>query len=547
MEGKGSDRLGRSAMTRRRFLEIGAGAMGALGLTGALAACGGGDEGEAEAPPSGTTATTEPGATTATTGEPTRGGTVKLAISDALSSDTLDPNTNISVFGLSAMNMIYDHLVRLDNDWNVSPALAEDWDVNPEATEWTFKLKSGVEFHSGKTLTADDVAYTISRNLDEKTGGGAFGLWSPVLAPQGIAVVDPQTIKFTLKIPDAFFLIKLGHFYGYIYEDGTDFSTSPGTGPFKSERFKGGEAFELVRNENYWMDGLPHLDGVTAVVIPEVAAKTQSVISGDVHMIDAVDWSATPQLESAENLQILQGPFYAAFVFGIDGTAAPYDDANVRKAMKMLLDRPRFVEVATLGHGTPSADSAVHPNDPFYPADLEPFPFDPEQAKALLAAAGYPDGFDETIYTSDCCPAMLDAAVLLKDALAAGGINAEVANRTFDELFTKNWLTDRLVTNYWLRQHPSTMLAFMYASEGPWNESRLKDPEIDQWLNEAQSTTDEAKQKELIGEVLRKYNDEASSLWPFHMDAFYAHKSELEGVEVHPVSLWEFRNAQLTS
>jgi peptide/nickel transport system substrate-binding protein len=520
------DAVDAARLSRRELLQYGsAAAVGASGLSALLA---------------------ESTASASVLAKPKRGGSVKLAISDSATSDSLDPATTFSIFGTLADGMIYDTLVRLDNQWHVTPMLAEDWSVSRDATEYTFKLRKGVQFHTGKNFDARDVEYVMRRMINKKAASNGYGLFAPLLAPSGIKVLNPTTIRFKLKQPDGFFLIRLGFGYSRIYQAGADFKSSQGTGPFKSVSFKGGDGFKFVRNENYWQSGLPYLDAVSGVVITEAATKTQAVLTGDTDMIDPPDWSTFPQFANASDINVLKSPYGPAFVFGIDGSKKPFSDPKVRKAMKMLVDRKRFVDVVCRGQATVSADTVVNPADPFYPRDLKPVPYDPEQAKSLLKSAGYSGGWDETIFTSTCCRGMADGGVLLRSTWAQANIKSSVKNETFDQLFSKDWLQQPVVVNYWLRLHPANSFPFMYASDGAWNESRLKDPKIDQLIKQAQATTKRTEQKRLFDEVQHRYNDEAASIWPFHMFDYWPHKKRLNGTRIQPTDLVDFRSAYVT-
>jgi peptide/nickel transport system substrate-binding protein len=141
---------------------------------------------------------------------------------------------------------------------------------------------------------------------------------------------------------------------------------------------------------------------------------------------------------------------------------------------------------------------------------------------------------------------LADGAVLLKEAWDAAGIKTSVVNATFDELFSKYWLQKPVVANYWIRNHPANTFPFMYASDGPWNESRIKNPQIDKLIKQAQASTDVAEQERLLAEVQHLYNDEAASIWPFHMYEYWPHKQRLQGAELHPTDLVDFRSAYVT-
>jgi peptide/nickel transport system substrate-binding protein len=245
-----------SGFDRRTFIGVGLGAAGALALGGLGGA---------------TTALAAPAAPAAK-----RGGTIKVAISDASSKDSYDPQRNSSTLGLMAAGMMYDTLVKLDDHWNVTPMLAVDWSAKPGGKEYTYKLRKGVTFHDGKPFTAKDVAYTFNRMLK---GGAALhgaGIFGPVLKSTGIVIVDPYTIKFKLTAADGFFPIKLGFWYGRIIENNANFANSQGTGPFKGKSFKGGQGFQLVRNENYWQSGLPYLDAINGLSVTDLATRAAS-------------------------------------------------------------------------------------------------------------------------------------------------------------------------------------------------------------------------------------------------------------------------------
>jgi peptide/nickel transport system substrate-binding protein len=538
---EGRDDGSGNPLTRRSLLVRGAGAAGALSTTGlVLAACGNSGKADSASEPA-----DDP---TTPSGPAKRGGTIKVGIGDYFSKDGLDPVIQGTTFGLMSAGMLHDTLVHIDDEWTVKPMLAEEWTADPKGRHFTYKLRQGVVFPtSGKTLDADDVAWSIKHVLDPKTGSSGLGLFEQVLAPSGIKVVDKQTIRFDLKQANVFFPILLGFWYGRISEANWDFTKgSGGTGPFKSVSFKGGQGFEFVRNENYWQDGLPYLDGINGVVISEPATKAQAVLSGDVHIIDEPEFSTVPLFEKSDAVEMITGPFGSAQDFGIDGTRKPYNDPNVRKAMKMLLDREKFVQVVCHGQATAKADVMTNTKDPFYPSDLKPVAFDPEQAKALLKKSAYPDGFKDKIYTSPTFRGLNDASALLKQSMAAAGIDLSIVSQNSDAWGT-HYLKSGVFANYWGRQHVSTMIPQMVGTDGPRNESHYSDQKVDKWIAEARSTDDAERQKQIYGEILHTYNDEASSLWPMDYGRYFPHKKALTGVIAAPTDMLDFRRASLAS
>lgn len=512
-------------ITRRRFLQTGAAGVGALSLTGLLQACGGGSDAKPE------------------TGgvKPRTGGSVKMVFGDAISSDSADPAVSFTILANAFSGMVYDGLVRVDNSWKVTSGLAEDHSVSSDFRSYTFKLRDA-EFHNGKTLEAKDVVYSIQRMYEEKLGSPGLGIFSRVLDSKGVKAVDTRTVRFDLKSPDVDFLVKLAHWYGKVVPDGTtDFSKeSVGTGAFKMVSFKGGEGFVVERNPNYWEEGRPYLDHVEGVVITEAATRAQAVLSGDADISDPPTFPVLSQFKGSANAQLIESPFGPPVVFGIDGSTMPFSDANVRRASKLAVDRDKFVTVVARGYGTASPDTVINPHEVYWPGGIEAIPYDPDEAKSLIAKANL--GGPVTIWTTAGLRALGDGATLLAEQWNAVGLKCQVKSVSFDELLGKRFLHDKIVANYWLRQHYSTILPFLYMSDGPFNESRLKDPKIDSLIGELQRTPLNAGGEDLLREVITRYNNEASSIWPFHMKEVWAAKKRVQNLTITPTEQVDMRN-----
>jgi peptide/nickel transport system substrate-binding protein len=343
-----------------------------------------------------------------------------------------------------------------------------------------------------------------------------------------------------------FFPILLGFWYGRVSQANWDFTKgSGGTGPFKSVSFQGGQGFQLVRNPNYWQSGRPYLDGINGIIISEPATKAQSVLRGDVDMVDQPDFATFPQFQASKNVTLLTSPYGYQMDFGIGGNVKPFSNPLVRQALKMALDRPKFVEIVCRGQATVCADIPINPHDVFYPQGLKPAPYDPQKAKALLKQAGYANGFSTTVYTSPTFLGLNDSSVLLKQQWNAIGVNLSVASLSTDAWNT-HFLKSGVLANYWVRQHPSTMLPFMAGTGGVWNEAHLNDPVLDKLIKQARATHSPAKQKELYSEVLTRYHNDAATMWPMSYKSFWPHQNRLTGVAFHPTDLVDFRTAKLS-
>jgi peptide/nickel transport system substrate-binding protein len=516
--------------TRRQLIASGAGALGAAALGSMFGGA--------------ASAIAEPIAAAAA---PKRGGTLRYAAGDAQSKDSLDPALALTSIGVMCLAMIYDNLLNIDVDWHLSPQLATDWSHSKDAKRYTFKIRSGVTFHDGSKLTAHDVAAQYRRVLNKKTGSAGLSILSPVLDPSGISVPDPSTIVFNLKAADAFFGVRTTHYTLRIPKAGTTnwLKGSPGSGPFKNVSFQPGTGFKFVRNPNYWQSGLPYLDGVTGVGIPDQATKVESLLTGDTDLCDSVPASSYAQIQSSSSAQLYDLKNPSPFTFDVNGSIKPFSNLNVQHAMKMCINRAQMMAIVVGGHGIVSADSLIPPTDPYYPAGLKPFPYDPPAAKSLLAKAGYPKGFSEDVWTTTAFPYLDEGAQFGKAGMAPAGITLNIKSVSNDQ-YLAAFLKKPIVMDFGLRQHPLFMFQLYYASTSASNLSRLHDAKIDAWINEFQGTPSSAKQKEIAGEIITRYNNISAEIVPFHFNSYFAAKKTVKGMIRQPFDNIDFRRAYLT-
>jgi peptide/nickel transport system substrate-binding protein len=523
--------VGDHVITRRRLLQYGAGALTAVSLP-ARAALGA------------TRTSSELSRALAT---PRRGGTLRMVFSGSHHADSLNPATSASNLGLIVNGMIHDSLVESDYQWRVTPALAEEWSVNKTLTLYKFNLRRTVTFHDGKPFSAADVLYTFNQIFDPKVGSAGLASLSPVLSRSGIRIHDKYTISFALTKPDAFFLNKLAQVWFRIIQDGqTDFiHGSGGTGPFRNKIFERDTGFTFDRNPDYWRSGLPYLDGVHGVVVHELGAKAEAVLTGSSDFGDQPSYAQIPQFQGKKDVALLVNPAGIAIGLDIDGTRRPFSDARVRQAMKMLTNRPQFVKAVLHGEGLTSADSLIAPNDPYYPPDLKPLPHDVPHAKRLLEQAGFPSGFNLAVTTTSSVQGIYDAAVLVKQQFGQGGVNVKVNSVPQDQWFSA-FLKVPAFMDTFVRQHPINMLLNFYVSGSAVNTSRIKDPKIDAWVGQLQKTRKLNQQKELVADILKRYNANSAEIVLAWANDAWLRRSNVHGVRFSPTHFVDFRRAYLS-
>ncbi|MFN8460011.1 MAG: ABC transporter substrate-binding protein, partial [Anaerolineae bacterium] len=360
-------------------------------------------------------AATEAPAASAGAMEPQRGGSITVVYKDDLA--TLDPAIGYDWTNWPTIKLVFDGLLDYDDTTNVTPRIAESLpQISPDSTVYTFKLRKGVKFQNGREVTADDVAYTITRVLNPKTGSPGAGFFVGIKGAQefidgkatsvaGIKVVDPSTVEFTLKQPDVTFLNKMALNFAFIVpkeeveKAGENFGHAPvGTGPFKLKEWKPGQYLVFERNPDYFYEGLPHLDGVRIEVGVEPDVALLRLEKDEIQMMGdpppGADWTRITT-DPAWTNRLERSPQVNTTYIAINTTTPPFDNLKVRQALNYAIDKQRIVQL--LNGRVTIANQILPPLMPGYDPDYKGYEYDPEKAKALLAEAGFANGFETSI------------------------------------------------------------------------------------------------------------------------------------------------------
>lgn len=504
----------RAETSRREFLGVVGTGLTASVLAGPLlAACGS------------STSSSAPAAA----GGGKRGGTLRFAVAGGAATDTPDPALAMTSFALYMAANLYDTLVRADVNFNLAPALATTWSSTPDAKTWTFKIRDGVTFHSGKKLTSADVAYSVKRILNPKLASPGLSNISPFLKPTGIATPDSSTVKFELSAANAFFpQILAGLNFGIIPDGTTSFAKPAGTGPFKLQEFQALANAKFARNDNYWRSGLPYLSGVDLVSLAEDSTRVQSLIGGSEDLVDNITGADVKLIAAQPGVQTLEIKAGGWVDLAAWGDTTPFNNPDVVKAMKYAADRAKIMSVVAPNAYLTGPDIPVPASDPFYPAGLTAYPYDPVTAKGLLKKAGYAHGLNLTLYAYE--GDKLDAALAYKQTAQPAGINVNVITWPHATYWTQVWLKKPFVGDSWARLHTSVILQEAFAAVP--NEFHWKSAKFNGLLASAVSTTDEARQKTLYGDALTMLNDSVAGIIPGWEPQLYAASDKLHGVQL---------------
>ena len=518
-EGEGVIWLSES-ITRRNLLRLAAGA--SLSASALVAAACGGNSGSSSS--------------TAASGDKIkRGGTLRFAISDASATEKLDPAVSFTTNDAIYCGHIFESLTTTDTQWNVKPPLAVGWKANADATEWTFDLREGVKFHDGTPFTSKDVVFSLKRLLVKDLGSSMFARLSPSLAPDGITAPDAKTVVLKLKRADSLIPVALALRNAKIVKDGTKeftVATAIGTGPFKLKSWTPGRSWSLEKNPDYWQKGLPYLDGVTAVIVPEQATKLQSVASGQNDLTDAIELSSISTVENNPNVKLARLENRQSWVFAFDHTKKPFSDERVMTAIKLAQDRKQILSSVLQGTGAVTGDIPIPTDSQFYPEGLNT-ETNIEQAKALLAEAGYPNGLDIELNTSGVAAGMVEMATAFQQVMKPAGVNVKLKQWPTSAYWNKAWMQAPAFQDYWNSRHPADILSLFYRSDAVWNEASYKDPAFDKQIDEVFATTDTRQQRTLIQAAFKYAAEKVPYAIPVFAPQVNVHKKNIQGVELN--------------
>lgn len=510
-------RLSRRALIRAGLLGLPAGAL--------LAACG-----AAPVAPAPTAAPAAPaaGATTGAAAATVARGVLRASHTlEWAGKEVLAPASPLRMF--PTIEMLYSRLVRHDSDGRPAPDLAVAWEADATAQTWTFTLREGVTFHDGRPFTSADVAYTIRTVLDpalESPGAAVL----TIVDLDGLQTPDPQTVVFKLTQPHADFPLLLLHYSCFIIPEGsaeTIGATGIGTGPFKLERFDAEGTTVVVANDGYY-DGPPLLERIEIVGIADSPGRTAALLAGQIDF-EYVSQESAALVEQNADYVLSSLPAGDWLVMVMRVTDKPFDDPRVRTALKLVVDREAMVQTVLQGYGTVAGDHPVWPGDQYFLEVKRPQEI--ERAKALLAEAGYADGLDITLHTSDIDQAMLNMAVAYKEMAALAGVNVAIQQSSADGYWNDVWMQVPFCTSSWGERQADQVLNEVFRSGASWNEASWNNPGFDTLLDEARRELDFEPRKVIYQQAQQLLADDGGSIIPLFQNSLVAYKQGVTGLD----------------
>ncbi len=480
---------------------------------------------------------------------PTSGGSVNMGIvADVQSFDPPIPSDNMSIW---TMLNVYDQVLRVaKNGQEVEPCLAESYELSDDLITYTFKLRPDVVFHDGTPLKASDVKYCLDRvSFDEESG------WlSLFTAVESTEAPDDNTFILHVKEPWAPMLANMALFAASIYPEAAHKEQGPalfenpiGTGPFVFDAWQKGAAITLKKNPNYWMEGQPYLDEVTFSVVADANTRVIQLQSGDMDIASDAPFSQIDSLDADENIDVLVAPVGRVDYVAINHTRPPFDDVKVRQALNYAVDKEAIIQAVLYGKAQ-VAQSAL-PRMRFWNEEIEPYPYDPEMAKQLLSESSAAGGFSTTLGVTAGEPVDAAVATILKDQLAAIGVEVEIYEQEGATLYVDTFqgMDYDLVIQYHTTDtvDASQITRYAMASRADGTGALWTgyiNPRIDELAKQALAEQNPDKRQEMYYEIQKLGFDDAFILYLYFPDSRTAIRSGINDFQILPTAnyrMWE--------
>ena len=445
-----------------------------------------------------------------------KGGHFKIGIGAGSTTDSIDPATYLHTYTQFAGFSIYNYLTEITAEGEAISELAESIETSDDAATWTIKVRKGVEFHNGKTLDADDIAASINHHRGEDSKSGAKGILTSI---KDVKVDGKDTVIFVLESGNADFPYILSDYHLGIMpaKDGKliDPASGVGTGAYSLKKFDAGVKAELVRNANYWKDGRGHFDSIEMLAIKDVAARTNALTTGEIHAMDRCDLKTVHLLKRNKNISIEQVTGTQHYTVPMITTKAPFDNVDVRLALKYAVDREALVKTVLRGFGQVANDHPITPANKYYNTEMAQRTYDPDKAKFHMKKAGM-DSLTIDLSAADAAfSGAVDAAVLYKEHAAKAGIDINVVREPNDGYWSNVWMKKPWGMCYWGgRPTEDLMFSTAYAKGAPWNDTFWEHDKFNKLLVEARAELNTDKRRSLYYEMQQIVSDEGGVVVP---------------------------------
>ncbi|MBY6112838.1 ABC transporter substrate-binding protein [Mameliella alba] len=459
---------------------------------------------------------------------PSRGGHVRVGVRGGSTTDSLDPGTYSHAF-MRTMGFAYcNTLVEVDGNNQIRPELLESFEAEKGAATWIFRLRPGITFHDGKPLTADDIIANVNHHIRPDSTSGVKATLASIAEMKR---EDDLTVRFILNSGNADFPAVFTDYRMMIMpgKDGAlDYNARVGTGGYILKEWEPGVRATLERNPNYWRDDRAFFDSADILSISDPTTKQNALMTGSIDIMDQVDLKTVHLMRRNKNIVVEQTKGGLHHTYAMNTTLAPFDNADVRMALKYGIDREALLQKVLRGFGSVGNDHPIAPTMRYHAADIEQRQYDPDRAKHHLKKAGL-DSLDLSLSVSDgLYLGATDGVTLYSEQLAAAGINLGIDRLPNDGYWTDVWMKRPFAAAYWgTRATEDMILSAAYQSGAKWNESFWSNERFDKLLVEARTELDEGKRADLYREMQLLVRDEGGTVVPLFADNVFAMSTKI--------------------
>lgn len=462
--------------------------------------------------------------TTAEAAGPKKGGTLTMGLGGGNATDTLDSAVTSNGVALVYFGTLGETLVQISPTGEAVPALAETWESSPDGATWIFKVRKGVEFHNGKTMAPDDVVKTIQRHSDKNSKSGAYGILQQIADVK----VDGSNVIISMKSPNADLPYLMSDWHLVIQPGGGMDKPDSGifTGAYKLNSFEPGARIQMERFKNYWDPTVGHFDAVNILVINDSTARNSALQSGQVDMVNLVEPRIAGLLKQAPKVIVESSVGRAFNCFNMLCDTTPFDNYDLRMALKLAIDREQMLNKVLRGYGALGNDSPINASYPLFDDSIPQRAYDPDKAKFHYKKSGH-DGSIQ-LSTSDIAFAgAVDAAQLFQQSAARAGITIEVKRQPSDGYWDQVWNKEPLsASEFSGRPTQDQMFSTLYTSSASWNDTQFRNPRLDTLISEARGELDTNRRKEMYSEATLILRDQGGVITPTFKSFIKAYRSD---------------------
>jgi len=463
---------------------------------------------------------------------PKKGGRLRQGLTGGATSDVLDPGKILDSYMINLQfGQLRNNLTEVAPNGELVGELAESWEANAKATQWVFKIRKGVEFHNGKTLTSADVVDSLNHHYGEKSSSGATGIMTGV---DSVKADGPNTVVVSLKGGDADFPFILSDYHILICPsngDGSiDWESGIGTGGYAMVEHKPGISSLTKRNPNYWKEGRAFFDEIESIGLEDPSARTTALRTKAVDCIQKVELKTAGRLAKLPGSKVIATTGNKQITLPMRTDLKPYDNNHVRMALKLIVKRQEWLDKIAFGYGELGNDNPIGPAN-IYRATTDELPqreYDPDKAKWHLKQAGM-DKLTVQFHAADTAFAgAVDAGALMRESAKPAGIDIEVKREPNDGYWSDVWLKKPWCACYWSgRPTENWMFSQVYAAEADWNDTKWKDKRFNELLVQGRAELDASKRRGIYVDMQNIINKEGGVLLPLFLSDVMAVSDKL--------------------